>query len=111
MARLPFVPDDVAPLRALARRLGEWPLLLRLAASQLRERIDRGDSFEGALSYVNVALQRRGAVAFDRTNASARTDAVGRTVRASLELLSADDRRRTTARLWTLRSTPSSTDS
>src|SRR4029453_12643570 len=71
MARLPFVPDDVALLRGLARRLGEWPLLLRLAASQLRERIDRGDSFEGALSYVNVALQRRGAVAFDRTNASA----------------------------------------
>jgi WD40 repeat protein len=94
MARLPFVPTDVAPVRALARRLGEWPLLLRLAASQLRERIDRGDSFEGALSYVNVALQRRGPVAFDRTNASARTDAVGRTVRASLELLSADDRRR-----------------
>ena len=94
MARLPFEPTNVAPLRALARRLGEWPLLLRLAASQLRERIDRGDSFEGALSYVNVALQRRGPVAFDRTNASARNDAVSRTVRASLELLSAEDRRR-----------------
>ena len=94
LARLPFVPRDVAQVRALARRLGEWPLLLRLAASQLRDRIDRGDSFEGALSYVNLALQRRGPVAFDRTVASARTDAVGRTVRASLELLSPDDRRR-----------------
>jgi WD40 repeat protein len=94
MARLPIVPPDVAPLRALARRLGEWPLLLRLAASQLRERIDRGDSFDGALSYVNLALERRGPIAFDRTNASARHDAVNRTVRASLELLSTDDRMR-----------------
>ena len=93
-ARLPFVPADDAPLRALARRLGEWPLLLRLAASQLRERIDRGDSFEGALSYVNVALQRRGPVAFDQANTTARSDAVGRTVRASLDLLSAIERTR-----------------
>src|SRR5215203_2397512 len=46
-ARLPFAPKDLAPLRALARRLGEWPLLLRLAASQLRDRTDRGDSLEG----------------------------------------------------------------
>ena len=84
----------MAPLRALARRLGEWPLLLKLAASQLRERLDRGDSFEGALAYVNVALQRRGPVAFDRANATERSDAVGRTVRASLELLSPIDRTR-----------------
>jgi WD40 repeat protein len=91
-ARLPLVPTDVAPLRALARRLGEWPLLLKLAASQLRERLDRGDSFEGALAYVNMALQRRGPVAFDRANATERSDAVGRTVRASLELLSPIDR-------------------
>ena len=93
-ARLPLVPADVAPLRALARRLGEWPLLLKLAASQLRERLDRGDSFEGALAYVNMALQRRGPVAFDRANATERSDAVGRTVRASLELLSPTDRTR-----------------
>ena len=93
-ARLPFVPADAAPLRALARRLGEWPLLLRLAASQLRERIERGDSFEGALAYVNTALQRRGPVAFDRTNPSERSDAVSRTVQASLELLTEIDRRR-----------------
>ncbi len=94
VARLSSAPRDVTPLRALARRLGEWPLLLRLAASQLRERMDRGDSFDGALSYVNLALERRGPIAFDRSNASARHDAVNRTVRASLELLSAADRRR-----------------
>lgn len=94
VARLPSAPRDVSAVRALARRLGEWPLLLRLAASQLRERMDRGDSFDGALSYVNLALERRGPIAFDRSNASARHDAVNRTVRASLELLSADDRRR-----------------
>jgi hypothetical protein len=93
-ARLPFLPDDETALRVLAARLGEWPLLLRLAASQLRERIDRGDSLQGALRYIDAALQRRGPAAFDRSNASARTDAVSRTVRASLELLSPDDRRR-----------------
>jgi WD40 repeat protein len=94
IARLRVAPADTRRLLALAHRLGEWPLLLKLAASQLRERMDRGDSFEGALSYVETALQRRGPVAFDRRDASARNDAVGRTVGASLELLTADERRR-----------------
>lgn len=94
LARLRVAPSNTAPLAALATRLGEWPLLLKLAASQIRERMDRGDSFEGALSYVETALHRRGPVAFDRRDASARNDAVGRTVGASLELLTADDRKR-----------------
>jgi len=87
-------PVDLAPFQALARRLGEWPLLLKLAASQLRERIERGDTPEGALLYLTRALDKRGVVAFDRANASARTDAVEKTVAASLDLLSPRDRLR-----------------
>jgi WD40 repeat protein len=89
---LPAPPADLAPLRALARRLGEWPLLLKLAASQLRGRMVRGDSCEGALAYVNRALERRGFVAFDRANASERNDAVAKTLAVSLELLQPEER-------------------
>jgi WD40 repeat protein len=95
-ARLPALPPDLAPFRRLAERLGEWPLLLRLAASQLRERTERGDTVEGALAFVNRALDKRGVVAFDRANASSRNDAVAMTVAASLALLGEANRVRAT---------------
>ena len=87
-------PAQLAPFQAMARRLGEWPLLLKLAASQLRERMERGDSPGGALVYVSRALDKRGVVAFDRANASERNDAVAKTVAVSLELLRPEDRAR-----------------
>lgn len=43
-----------------ARRLGEWTLLLRLAAGMLRKRLSRGDSVEGAVAYVGEALDKHG---------------------------------------------------
>ena len=61
-AKLEQRPSDLGPFRILARRLGDWPLLLRLAASQIRERIQRGDSLDGALSYVNRAFDKHGPV-------------------------------------------------
>jgi hypothetical protein len=42
-------PRDLQPFRHLAARLMEWPLLLRLAASMLRARLERKDTLEGAL--------------------------------------------------------------
>ena len=61
--------DEAAPPRALlqplARRLGEWPLLLRLASGMLRKRLARGDSAKGALAYMEKALDRHGVTAFD----------------------------------------------
>ncbi|HEY2016989.1 MAG TPA: TIR domain-containing protein, partial [Bryobacteraceae bacterium] len=48
-----------------ARRLGEWPLLLELANATLRHRVARGDTVEGALRYLNRALDRRGVTGFD----------------------------------------------
>ena len=85
---------DPEVLRGLARRLGEWPLLLKLAASQLRSRLERGDTPEGALAFVDRALAKRGAVAFDRASSASRNDAIATTVGASLDLLSAADRQR-----------------
>lgn len=92
VSRLSSTPASMAPFRQLAKRLGEWPLLLRLAASQLRERIERGDSLDGALAFVNRALDRRGAVAFDRASATVRDAAVSTTVGSSLALLGPEDR-------------------
>jgi WD40 repeat protein len=95
-ARFKTRPVDLQPFRLLAERLGEWPLLLRLTASQLRERVERGDTIEGALAFVNRALDKRGVVAFDRASASSRNDAVASSVTASLAILSPQDRLRVT---------------
>jgi hypothetical protein len=47
-----------------------------------------------ALDYVSRALEKRGITAFDQDRSTDRTNAVERTVGASLELLGADDQRR-----------------
>ena len=83
-----------ARLDALARQLGEWPLLLRLTAGQIRSHLARGDSAEGALTYVERALRKRGVTAFDQRDSTQRDEAVRRTVAASLDHLSGDDRQR-----------------
>lgn len=94
MARMQSPPEKPAVFSALAERLGFWPLLLKLAGSQLRERMERGDSLEGALAYMERAMDKRGVVAFDRAGRTARSDAVASTVRASLELFSAEEQTR-----------------
>ncbi len=94
IARLPQKPASLDPFRQLAHRLGEWPLLLKLAAGALRQRIERGDTLAGALAYVGKALDRRGVVAFDRENAGDRRGAVASTIDLGLEQLAADDRDR-----------------
>lgn len=94
MARMADPPEDLAPLRELAERLGEWPLLLKLTGSQLRERMERGDSVKGALAFIGRAIAKRGVVAFDRTVPSTRSDAIASTVGASLELFSESDQKR-----------------
>jgi WD40 repeat protein len=91
-ARMPASPGNSGALHALAERLGCWPLLLKLAGSQLRERMERGESLADALAYMERAMNKRGVVAFDRAGRSARGDAVASTVAASLELFSPADR-------------------
>lgn len=87
-------PLERAGFEALADRLGEWPLLLKLTTGILRERLQRGDTIDGALQYVNRALDKRGLTAFDKAQPTDRREAVKSTLDVSLELLSQDQRRR-----------------
>ena len=87
---------NAARLDALAQRLGYWPVLLSLANGTLRYRIDQQRTPPAAaLDDAHSALARKGVVAFDPADPdSPRALAVAATVEASLDLLTADQRRR-----------------
>lgn len=83
---------DTGALRLLAARLGEWPLLLKLANGVLRRRlVDAGQGFAQAVDWINRALDRKGVVAFDARDADERNRAVARTIRLSLEGLAENE--------------------
>ena len=71
----------------LAARLGEWPLLLKLTGSALRERIKLGQPLADAIAYVNKALDRKGLTAFDARAPEDRHQAVAATFGMSLDHL------------------------
>ena len=96
LARAEVYPEDLAPYRTLARRLGGWPLTLKLAGAAMRQRTARGDTPERALQYVGKALDRHGLTAFDRTEAASPEDTVKWTLDRSLDLLDDEARRRYT---------------
>jgi WD40 repeat protein len=82
-------------LQALAARLGEYPLLLKLANGVLRERVEQGgQSLAEALGYIDKALTRKGIRAFDTRDAEERYQAVRLTIEVSLELLKEGERQR-----------------
>ena len=90
--------DGLAPsasgrlaLEKLAARLGEWPLLLKLAHGRLRRQMSGGKPLSDALVYLNRALEKHGLVAFDAENPLERHQAVRATLGASLELLNEND--------------------
>jgi WD40 repeat protein len=86
-----------AGLCDLAARLGEWPLLLKLANGALRDRVHSGgQSLTAALVYINKALDRRGLTFFDARDPIARHQAVAKTIELSIELLSESERERFT---------------
>jgi WD40 repeat protein len=74
--------------------LGKWPLLLSLVNSALRARIERGQSLEEALAWINRALDKRGLTFFDVQDAEARDQAVSLTLGVSLELLDEEEQAR-----------------
>ena len=88
---LVFSAADRQKLGALAGRLGEWALLLKLANGVLRERIGGGQALSDALAYLTKALDKRGLIAFDAESVQERHQAVSATLRVSFELLSAED--------------------
>ncbi|HQR34385.1 MAG TPA: NB-ARC domain-containing protein, partial [Blastocatellia bacterium] len=83
-----------AELKLLAARLGEWPLLLRLANGVLRNRTKSGEALAAAITYANRALDKRGLKAFDASNPLERNQAVTATLAVSLEQLTAEERER-----------------
>ncbi len=86
---------DHGRLGALARRLGEWPLLLRLVSSQLLDLVrERGLDVPAALERVESRLSKAGLRAFDRRDATERGEALSLTMNVSLDALSPEDRRR-----------------
>jgi hypothetical protein len=68
--------------------------MLELAGAMLRQRVLKGDTPSGAVQHLNRALDRRGATAFDRTDAVARNQAIARSLAVSLDQLDPADRRR-----------------
>jgi WD40 repeat protein len=84
------------PLRALAARLGEWPLLLKLANAALQDRVRSAQPVPDALSYLNKALDKRGLTFFDARDPAARHDAVVTTLELSIERLNDAERARFT---------------
>ncbi len=83
-----------AALKLLAARLGEWPLLLKLANGVLRNRVKSGETAPAAIIYANRALDKRGLKAFDERNPIERNQAVEMTLRVSLDQLTDEDRER-----------------
>jgi WD40 repeat protein len=81
-------------LQSLARRLGDWPLLLKLVNGVLRDRIQSGESLASALTFVNDALDEEGLAAFDDKNAQDHHKAVTKTLDISLRLLTPSERER-----------------
>jgi hypothetical protein len=81
-------------LNALAARLGEWPLLLKLVNGFLRNRVVNHEALPLAIAGVNRRLDAKGLVAFDAANEADRTKAVARTIGVSSELLDDSDRDR-----------------
>jgi WD40 repeat protein len=96
LTRAELQPADAGAYRRLARRLGDWPLTLKLAGSAIRQRVARGDTPERALDFVERALDKRGMTAFDRDGAIDRGATVESTLAPSLGLLGAEAERRYT---------------
>ena len=88
-------PGEDEALRRLAARLGEWPLLLRLANGALVDRVTRSRaSLPDALAHVGRLLDKRGLTAFDAKDARERHEAVGKTLALSLDRLDPNEQAR-----------------
>ena len=87
-------PSNLQPFRLLANRLMDWPLLLKLAAGVISARLDRNETLEGTLDYVNRVYEKHGLTAFDPKDAEQRNDAVAKSIQASLDLLDQNERTR-----------------
>lgn len=94
------LPEDQAAaqshaLAALAQRLGEWALLLKLVNGFLRDRVRKSKQpLDKAIAGVNRRLTDKGLLAFDAKNEANRANAIAITIGVSLDLLTEDERAR-----------------
>ncbi|MCB0166907.1 MAG: TIR domain-containing protein, partial [Anaerolineae bacterium] len=90
------LPDGyLAERRRLARRMGEWPLLLKLTNGTLRDRVHKhNELLPAALNYAYHALDCQGLTAFDVGHSTGRRRAVGQALEISLRLLDSTERAR-----------------
>ena len=80
-------PDDIAPFETLAKRLGEWALMLEITNGMLKNRIALGNSLERALNKVNRALDKEGVSGLERKEASERRQSAEGVLAASFAMI------------------------
>jgi len=80
--------------RDLARRLGEWPLALELAAAMMRERCRLGETAERSAERLLAITERKGMRALEDPTAERRHRTISNVLEVSLDLLDEDGRRR-----------------
>jgi WD40 repeat protein len=85
---------DPGAARELARRLGEWPLALELAAAMMRGRVSMGDSAGHAAARLLTIIEKKGVEAMQNPNAELRYRTISSVLEVSLERFGAADRRR-----------------
>jgi hypothetical protein len=87
-----ITPIDELALHTLAKRLGEWPLLLGLANAFIYVHMRcYKQSLSEALLEINEALDEEGLTTFDADDQDDRNLAVKKTLGVSLRLLNADE--------------------
>lgn len=91
LSRLTPPPQDIAACRALAARLGEWPLLLEIANGWLRKQAARGRTGDDALQALHDRLDKKGmAKVLVRRDEAVRKRSAADTVAISLDALEDD---------------------
>ncbi len=96
LSRIKPRPANRKPIKALARRLGEWPVLLSQFNGHLRQRLSFGQDLTAALAAINEALDRKGVMVLDPRKVAERHSSVALTIEVSLDQLGDEERSRYT---------------
>ena len=96
LSRIKPRPANRQPIEDLARRLGEWPVLLSQFNGHLRQRLNFSQNLAVALDAINQALDRKGVTVLDHEKVAERHRSVTLTIEVSLDHLGDDERLRYT---------------
>jgi len=83
---------DPEPFRRLAKRLGEWPLALKLANGAIRKRILRRDTPEKAARWLEDELRTEGVQVLKSDDANQRSRSAGATLEITFQILDETER-------------------